>query len=186
MTQTNDALPRVILISGCARHGKDTVAAIISDTLKSDGYRVLLAHYADLVKYVCKTFFGWDGQKDERGRSLLQYVGTDCVRKVNEDFWVKFIVDMLTMFAENWDWVVIPDTRFPNEIQVLKDNGFDVTHVRVVRPDYDNGLTDEQQRHPSETALNGVTPDVFISNDQDIRRLVEVVTKWIQEELYET
>lgn len=182
---TENKLPKVVLISGHAQHGKDTVASIIRDALLAKGDRVLLAHYADLVKYVCKTFFQWNGQKDEHGRSLLQYVGTDRVRKADPDYWVKFIASMLKIFAEYWEWVIIPDTRFPNEIEVLKDNGFDVTHVRVVRSEYDNGLTAEQRNHPSETALDGIAPDVFISNDYDMRHLVEVITKWVQEELYE-
>ncbi len=41
------------------------------------GYKVLIAHYADLVKYVAKTFFEWNGEKDEYGRSLLQHIGTE-------------------------------------------------------------------------------------------------------------
>lgn len=181
----DEVFPKVVLVSGHAGNGKDTVAGIIRDTLKANGERVLITHYADLVKYMCKAFFQWDGCKDEKGRSLLQYVGTDCVRKIKPDYWVTFIVDVLRFFPNEWDWVIIPDTRFPNEIDVVKEAGFDVTHVRVVRPFYENGLSPEQLSHPSETALDGVAPDVFITNDGDMRRLVETVSNWVQEELYE-
>ena len=42
---------KVICISGKAQHGKDTTAGILKDQLESDGYRVLIAHYADSVSY---------------------------------------------------------------------------------------------------------------------------------------
>lgn len=57
---------KIVCISGKAQHGKDTTAKLLEEILEAQGNRVLIAHYGDLVKYVCKTFFGWDGKKDER------------------------------------------------------------------------------------------------------------------------
>ena len=71
---------KVVCISGKAQHGKDTTAGMMKTVLESMGHTVLIAHYGDLVKYVCRTFFGWNGEKDAYGRSLLQKVGTDIVR----------------------------------------------------------------------------------------------------------
>ncbi len=107
---------KVILISGKAQHGKDTTAGFLMDALKADGYSVLVAHYGDLVKYVCKTFFNWNGEKDEAGRTLLQKVGTDVVRAQCQDYWVSFITDIMEFFPGEWDYVLIPDCRFPNEV----------------------------------------------------------------------
>jgi len=86
---------RVIAISGKAQNGKDTTAGFLKCALESDGYRVLVTHYADLLKYMCKQYFGWDGQKDDAGRQILQYVGTDVIRSKRPDFWVDFIIDVL-------------------------------------------------------------------------------------------
>ena len=175
---------RILAISGHAQNGKDTVAGLIKDSLKVDGNRVLVAHYADLLKYMCRTFFDWDGNKDEKGRHILQYVGTDIIRKQAPDFWVDFISSVLTYFKENWDYVLIPDTRFPNEIDKLISNGFDVIHIRVVRPNFESPLTEEQQSHPSETALDNVNPDFYIYNEGSMDELKEKINKWIQENLY--
>ena len=43
---------------------------------------------------------GNDGlpDKDEKGRHILQYVGTDVIRKQAPDFWVDFISSVLTYF----------------------------------------------------------------------------------------
>ena len=105
---------KVICISGKARHGKDTLAGILKNHLEDQGNRVLIAHFGDLVKYICEKFFDWDEQKDERGRTLLQYVGTDVVRTQEPNFWTDFIKKVLTLFPDEWDYVLIPDCRFPN------------------------------------------------------------------------
>lgn len=162
---------KVICISGKAGHGKDTAASLLKTALEDDGKTVLITHYADLLKYICAAYFGWDGQKDEKGRGILQYVGTDVVRRKAPDFWVRFISNFLTLFDGEWDYVLIPDCRFPNEIDRLKADGFDVTSVRIRRPHYDNGLTEEQLGHPSETSLDDYTFDYVILNDGSIPEL---------------
>ena len=155
---------KIFAVSGKAQHGKDTFAKVLYDDLTNRGYRVLLTHYADLLKYICKTFFNWDGNKDERGRHILQYVGTEVVRNNRPDYWVEFILDILQLFGENWDYVIIPDTRFPNEIDMLKEHYDKVEHIRVVRPNFTSTLTYEQLNHPSEVALDSVTPDYIFEN----------------------
>lgn len=166
---------KVICISGQARHGKDTAAKMMQKSLWGFGKRVLIIHNADLLKFMCAQLFGWNGEKDERGRSLLQYVGTDVIRQKAPDFWVDYITDVLTLFPDKWDYVLIPDCRFPNEIHNLKCNGFDVMHVRVVRDNFDNGLTEEQRQHPSETALDSVAPDLILMNNGDLVELTRTV-----------
>ena len=42
---------KVILVSGKAQNGKDTVAQIMATSLKNDGKHVLVTHYADSVSY---------------------------------------------------------------------------------------------------------------------------------------
>lgn len=165
----------IVTISGHARNGKDTTAAILKELIEADGQKVLVIHFADLVKFVCEKYFGWNGKKDEKGRTLLQYVGTDRVRTEYPDYWVDFVIDMLDIFDGEWDWVLIPDTRFPNEIDKLKENGFNVIHMRIQRDSIDVELTEEQKNHLSETALDNARPDVWINNSKDIPTLRELV-----------
>lgn len=155
---------KVICISGKARHGKDTAAAHLEETLKNKGYKVLVAHYGDLLKYICKTFFGWNGKKDEEGRHILQYVGTDIIRKQMPNYWVDFIISILTLFKEEWDYILIPDCRFPNEIERLKESGINTYTLRIERDDFVSNLTEEQKNHISETALDNFDFDHVIQN----------------------
>ena len=165
---------KVIAISGHAQNGKDSTAGFMKEILEARGKKVLIAHYGDLVKYVCKTFFDWDGKKDETGRTLLQVVGTDRIRNNGfPDYWVSFITDILTFFHDEWDYVLIPDCRFPNEIEYLKGRGLDVTHIRITRntPGWVSPLTEEQQKHISETALDDYSYDLQVHNNFDLEHL---------------
>jgi len=157
---------------------------MLKSDLEDHGERVLIAHYGDLVKYVCRTFFDWNGEKDDYGRNLLQYVGTDIVRAREPEFWVDFVIKMIQFFGDNWDYVLIPDSRFPNEVERLRETGFGVTHLRVERRNFVSPLTPEQQNHPSETALDNTTPDYLIVNDGSLRDLELRVKQYIKENIY--
>lgn len=172
---------KVILFSGKAGAGKDTVAAEVCKQLREQGYSTVVMHYADVLKFICSKYFGWDGNKDEKGRSLLQHVGTDVIRKQEPNYWVDFITHLLHLFESEWDYVLIPDCRFRNEISCMAEK-FPTTHVRVVRPNYISTLTLEQQKHPSETALDNVTPDLIFNNEGSIEELptqVSMLVDWI-------
>ena len=167
-------MKKIILVSAKARNGKDAVAELAKQELELKGEKVLICHYADLLKYICRTFFDWNGIKDDDGRTILQHVGTDTIRMKNNrpDYWVDFIIDILWMFYDEWDYVLVPDCRFDNEIERMKDEfdgnpyGRDMVHsVRVNRPNFDSGMTQEQLNHPSECALDNYKFDYYIENN---------------------
>jgi len=87
----------------------------------------------------------------EKHRKFLQRLGTEVFRKqVHEHFWVNKVVNRILGSGANL--IVIPDTRFPNEIDVLANLlalNATVLPVRVHRP----GVTCNPE-HESETALN--------------------------------
>lgn len=156
---------RIILLSGKSESGKDYFANLMKKELEKNNNKVLITHYADLLKYILKTFFDWNGQKDTYGRYLLQHVGTDIIRRQKPNYWVAFLNQILTMLKDEWDYVLIPDARFPNEIEVIKSNPeFDIITVRVTRHNHTSRLTDEQKNHPSETSLDNYTFDYYLHN----------------------
>lgn len=162
---------KVICISGKARHGKDTLAGMLNEQLTAKGYRVLTTHFGDLVKYICEKFFNWDGTKDEKGRTLLQYVGTDVVRKQRSSYWTDFVVSVLELFPNEWDYVLIPDCRFPNEVECFIEHGMDTTLIRINRPNFVSNLTPEQLKHPSETVMDDYPPNLYVINDGTLKDL---------------
>ena len=169
---------KVLCISAKAQHGKDTAAEIIKEYLESKGRRVLITHYADLVKFVCTKYFNWDGKKDVNGRSLLQYVGTDVVTSQQPSYWVDFVISILKFFDNSWDYVLIPDCRYPIEVTKMEE-AFDTALLRVERPNFDNGLTPEQKQHISETSMDNYLFDHVIYNDSELEDFKEKLVNFV-------
>lgn len=154
--------PYIITVSGEAQHGKDTTCHILVEELARLGFRGVRIAYADYLKHIAKEIYGWDGVKDEKGRSLLQDIG-QRVREIYPDFWVS-IVELTARVVLTEDFVIVPDTRYPNEIEYWEAKGYDVITINVTRPNFDNGLTPAQKNHLSETALNNYCFDYRLNN----------------------
>ena len=169
---------KIVCISGKAGHGKDYTADLLKKELIENGNSVLTIHYADLLKFICKKYLGWDGNKDESGRTLLQHIGTDIVREADKNYWVNFVMSILSMFPNEWEYVLIPDCRFANEIDCYYENEWlydKVYHVHVVRPGFKSELTEKQKTHPSETELSNYIPDFILINSgtDDYKNVVQ-------------
>ena len=164
---------KVIAISGKAESGKDTIAKEIKYLLEEQNYKVMIIHFADVLKFVCRQYFDWDGQKDDYGRSLLQQVGTEMREKNNPNMWVNITKELIRGIGAEFDYVLVPDTRFKEEINMLNEY-FDCTSIRVLRQninsygmasDHVNHLTNEQRAHKSECDLDDYKFDYFIINN---------------------
>ena len=171
---------KVIAISGKAESGKDTIAKEIKRLLEEQNYKVMIIHFADVLKFACHQYFGWNGEKDEYGRTLLQQVGTEMREKNNPSMWVTITQELILGIGVEFDWVIVPDVRFKKEIDMLTRE-FDCISVRVLRQDIDscgminvhkNHLTDEQRAHKSECDLDNykffnyrIVNNYYINND---------------------
>ena len=72
--------------------------------------------------------------------------------------------------------MLIPDCRYKNEALGFLD--FDYKNVRIERPDFDNGLTEEQKKHISETEMSTFSEyDYIITNDGSLDDLREKIKK---------
>lgn len=168
---------KIILISGHAQNGKDQTGIYLSDILEKEGYRVLTLHYADFLKHFLQKYLNWNGQKDSNGRTLLQKWGTDVVRKNNPNTWVDMMISLLKGIMTEYDYIIIPDTRFPNEIERVKEI-FETITVRIERPNFDSGLSEEQKNHISEIALDKTKFNVTIVNSQDLNYLYKLTCQF--------
>ena len=170
-----------IIISGKAGSGKDTVASFMKKELEKHGKKVLVIHYGDAVKWVLREFFNWDGQKDAVGRTLLQRVGTDIVRAQFPNYWTGIVVGLLKAFEpyNDFDVALVPDARFPNEVDIALETLNNCIAVRINRRNADGtewvnpNLTEEQRNHPSETSLDTFAFDYVIHNDEGLDTLEE-------------
>lgn len=167
---------KVIGISGPAGAGKDTFGQMLHEELIKLGFHGVITHYADPLKYILKQYFDWNGEKDEAGRHLLQTVGTNIVRQKDPDFWVDFQIKMATFFGEQWDYMIIPDVRFYNEVFKWIESKYDCMFIGIKR-DFKSALTEDQASHISETELNDFIPDIIVQNDSldELREAAQLI-----------
>lgn len=167
---------QILLLSGHAENGKTTVALMVKDILESKGKKVLKIAYGDLVKHLCAKYFNWDGRKDEKGREILQQIGTNVIRERNPNYWVDFVINFVKLFEEEYDYVIVEDLRFLNEVERWDRDGWDTFVVRVTREGHVSALTETQLLHPSEVALDNYNFDYYI-NAKDFLELSKEVRK---------
>ena len=170
-----------IIISGKSGSGKDMFAQFLKEELAKHNKKALVIHYADAVKWFCRDFLDWDGKKDEVGRTLLQMVGTDIVRKIHPNFWTGIVVGLIQAFepTSNFDIAIVPDARFPNEVDISLSSLKNCVSVRIERKNADGTdwvnplLTEDQRNHASETSLDCFAFDYIIHNDEGLDLLRE-------------
>lgn len=146
---------QVVGLSGKARSGKNFLAQrvvrpmgfspwALATPLKQEA---VIRHNAPVDEV-----FGIGGiEKSLKVRKLLQVLGTEEGRdKYGEDVWLKFAeLFMLMQYESGQDRFVIPDVRFPNEVQWVQSLG-----GKVYRINGRGGLAGDAAEHPSETALD--------------------------------
>lgn len=136
---------KVVGLGHKARHGKDTVAGHILQLVP--GARRY--SFADDLYALCRVLYGM-GEKDA---PLLQRVGTEVGRSVDENIWVRAVYHKL--LQDRPPLAVFPDTRFPNEVNLVKAMGGTTVKVTRLNPD-DTPFVDPSRPsdHPSEASLN--------------------------------
>lgn len=172
---------KIICLSGKAGCGKDTVAVIMKEEFENRGKTAHIINLANLLKYICAEHLGWNGEKDDVGRSLLQYVGTEIIRAQNPLFFIDFIKSLISFFGDSWDYVIIPDCRFENEVGNFRMSGFRVTHYYITRDNLVSKLSESQQMHASETEIDNVVPDFYINNNGTLDDLRDTIIRIVNE-----
>lgn len=174
---------KVIELCGKAGVGKDTFGLELKKQLEHKGYRCVHIAFGDRLKDICTRYFGWNGKKDEKGRHLLQEIGTDIFRQFNDDYWISEVRNFLQVCnsADLFDYAIITDARFPNEVTGLQGNDFSVNTFRIKRNNFVSRLTQEAQLHSSETALDDfVLPEIILSGNKDNlpQEVEEFIINW--------
>ena len=170
----------VFVLTVKAQSGKDTVAVMIQQLLKSkyESSSIQLA-YADVLKDICVRNYGYrDKDKD---RAILQNVG-DVIRQNNEDYFVHVVWDLIVSMMSNTKYFIVTDARFENEMRPEPYNHY----LSIVNVYIDNknkhGLRGDVAKHESEQIAT--TPDLskfdyVIDNSKDLEDTFLEVMKMV-------
>ncbi len=105
-------------------------------------------------------------------RQLLQFYGTEYVRKASSTYWTDKVVEYILAKGGK---VLVPDCRFQNEVDVLRDLNAKV--IRIQRLD----LADPEDMHPSEQEGKEIQPDLLIGTVWSRYGLQENIAKYVAE-----
>lgn len=172
----------LILISGKALSGKDTVANLykrnkpsskifhIADSLKQLLYETYNEVYSGVK---IETFYEdkdkFHSQLNTMPRLLLQHFGTNCRQYFGDAIWISKLHD--DILNSNSD-VIIPDIRFQDELDYCRqyfNNKFNIRSIHMNRKTTINNGTN----HISE---NGeLKYDILINNDSTLKDLETIV-----------
>ena len=169
----------IIGIVGKKSHGKDTIADMI---VSRYGYHKI--SFADPLKEGCRHIFGladeqlYGSAKDlvddfwmVTPRELLQYIGTELLRNqlhnimphIGNAIWIQRLEKTLINNPDiNY---VIPDIRFQNELDMLRNHSAII--IKVVRP-----IIRSDDMHVSEISVDSIKGfDKYVINNGSIESL---------------
>jgi hypothetical protein len=147
----------IIGLGHYSRTGKDTFANYLLEELEEYGVSAKKISFASKLKDVCHQLYGWAGLREEayyndpefeRYRDVVLPIigmtpvdiwvkfGTPAVRdQVYQNTWIDYVLN--TDFGV--DVLIIPDVRFPNEVESLRAKGAHL--IKVMRPGIKPRLT---------------------------------------------
>ena len=154
--EVKNSLAKIYLVSGKARHGKDTFSNYLKNSYEKNGKKVIVTQLSKYIKYYAREMTGWNLTEEDKPRALLQELGTDIIRVKlkKEDLFINRMIEDIEIFSCFYDAIIISDVRLKKEIDDLRKAYPSLIAINIFRPDFDNGLTEEQKKHKTEIDLD--------------------------------
>ena len=143
------------MFSGKAGTGKTHSSEIAQKLCNNAGLSTFRAPLAKGVKDTAR-FMGWDGEKDRRGRILLQKIGA-IGRDYDKDMWVRAaFCSIEESVGYPYDAVFIDDWRFTNELEFIQREQllYKPVLIRLEAPDREILSGTPEYNDISETGLD--------------------------------
>lgn len=148
--------PLIILICGRARSGKNSFANYLREDYIIKGKKVIVSPYTKYLKYYIEQITGERIDDENKPRDLLQQISSKIIKGdlKNNNFFINRQIEDIDIYSYFADVIIIPDVRFPDEINIIKERYSTVVSIGITRKDYISTLTEEQLNDITETALN--------------------------------
>lgn len=160
---------KLVGISGLARSGKDVAGEIILENLGEGWSRGAFADIPKEMLFVmgvdtkCANKDGEDEYYQYNIRNLMQTLGTEWGRNIDNDIWIKAFKKKNP--TGNF---VITDVRMENEADFVRDNGGVIIHVK--------GRGGIKGNHQSEAGIEIKRGDLLVFNDSDLENFEKEIS----------
>lgn len=160
----------IIGITGRAGAGKTSLANYLTDFL---GIAKIVPIAQTIKEFALD--MGWDGNKNEKGRRLLQLLGTECGRDcIGEDIWLRHWRKNIDAMISNY--IIADDVRYINEAAYIKAN---YGHIILVEGREDASVN---TLHRSELEQASIIPDTVIDNSTSLESLKNEAGEFIAQQ----
>ena len=176
--------PKIILIAGKARSGKNTVAEYLKKEYTKRNKQVIISPYTKYLKKYIEEITEEKITEENKHRDLLQKICSELIKDKlkKEDFYIRRQIEDIEIYSFFKDVIIIPDVRFPNEIEEIKEQFNNVISIGMIRNNFETDLTIEQQNDITETALDNYQNYYYIINNESFLKLREKVKEIVMEE----
>ena len=173
---------KLYILSGKARSGKDVVANIIKDYYYDK--KSIIISFGHYIKDYAKRVSDWDGSEENKPRELLQQLGIELIKnKIDDKLFINRILEDIEVFSYFYDIIIVDDARLIDEIETLKNKFNNSISIRIIRTNYNNGLTDIENNHLTEVGLDNYNKfDYTIENNNDYNDLKNKVENILRSE----
>ena len=180
---------KVVIINGKPQSGKDTFCKYAQGYCDDDeSANTLIISSVDPLKEML-TQLGWDGTKTDKIRDMLMDMKQLWIQ--NQDGPTMFLFNNILEFHKactGEDNIVFVHIREPEEIKKLvnaltgfESMGIDVISLLVIRKGGEDTPNQpaETRRSDDEALINSYGYDVTINNDEDLIKLQELATEFV-------
>lgn len=175
---------KIIAITGLMGSGKTTALELIMETNYDYAYIKFAEPLYDIQQFVYDRI-GRE-QPKPKDRKLLQWLGTDWGRSIDENLWVNVFRNEVRQAREILPpgaYILNDDTRFDNEAETIKDLGGYIVEV-VASPEVRASRIELiQTGHASEKGIDNRFIDFKVVNNgtlDDLREAIKGVLSCIQ------
>lgn len=167
--------PKIFIISGKARSGKNEISKLIEKSYRDK--KCITISFGHYIKDYAKRVSDWDGSEETKPRELLQQLGIELIKnKIDNKLFINRILEDIAIFSYFYDIIIVSDVRLVDEITALKEKYPNSISIRVIRNNYDNKLTDEEKNHLTEVDLDNYNNfDYKVENNENLEEKIKEI-----------
>jgi hypothetical protein len=163
---------RLIAFNGQMGCGKSTAIASLETAL---GFPPTLVKFAGVLYEMQETLYKMIEPVYKRppgfikDRKLLQWLGTEWGRGLDQDLWVSIWINKVSTALERGEYVVCDDVRYDNEAEIVKSLGGTIIKITSNRAAERIDTSAGIKNHSSEGGINEKFIDFTIANDGSLQ-----------------
>ena len=161
--------PLIFCVCGKAGSGKSLVGNYLKHEYLKKNLKVIISPYTKYLKKYIEEITRKKINEKNKPRAMLQQLSSKLIKdKLGyKEFFINRQIEDISIYKYFFDIIIIPDVRFPNEIDILKEKFDNVISICVKRHNYNNGLTKEEKQDITETSLDNYHKFDYILDNQN-------------------